>query len=121
MPVTRAFEAFALEFLWSLGPLRIKRMFGGAGLYCGELFLALLDDEAVYIKADDANKAAFAARACPAFTFPGRDGEPTVMRYRRLPDDAMDEPEEAVRWARLGVEAAARAKACPAARRARRG
>lgn len=111
MAITRAFEAFALELLSGLGPLRLKRMFGGAGLYCGELFFALADDEAIYIKADDVNEAAFIAEVCPAFTYPGKDGEALTLRYRRLPDPAMDDPDEAVRWARLGVEAAARAKA----------
>lgn len=111
MAITREFEAFALELLSGLGPLRLKRMFGGAGLYCGDLFFALADDEAIYIKADEANEAAFTAVAAPAFTYPGKDGEVLTLRYRRLPDSAMDDPEEAVRWARLGVEAAARAKA----------
>lgn len=111
MAITREFEAFALELLSGLGPLRLKRMFGGAGLYCDDLFFALLADEAIYIKADDANEAAFVAEACPAFTYAGKNGEVLALRYRRLPDSAMDDPDEAVRWARLGVEAAARAKA----------
>ena len=111
MAVSREFEAFTLELLSGLGPLRLKRMFGGAGLYCGDLFFALANDEAIYIKADDVNEAAFAALGALPFTYPGKDGEVLTMRYRRLPDSAMDDPDEAVRWARLGVEAAARAKA----------
>ena len=113
MAVTAAFDGFVCELLAGLGEVRTRRMFGGLGLYRGGLFFGLADDEAVYIKADAANEAAFVAAGCPLFTYPGRSGEVLTMRYRRLPDAAMDDAEEAVRWARLGVEAAARAKASP--------
>lgn len=36
-------------------------MFGGVGLYAGELFFALIDDDILYLKADDATPAAFEA------------------------------------------------------------
>src|SRR6202011_6189680 len=41
MPVTDSFVAFVLEQLDSLGPITAKRMFGGVGLYAGDLFFAL--------------------------------------------------------------------------------
>lgn len=110
MAVIAAFDAFVRELLAGLGEVRTRRMFGGLGLYCGELFFGLADDEAIYIKVDAANEAAFVAAGCPLFSYPGKDGEVLTMRYRRLPDAAVDDPDDAVRWARLGVEAAARAK-----------
>lgn len=36
-------------------------MFGGVGLYAGELFFALIDDDILYLKADDTTRAAFEA------------------------------------------------------------
>lgn len=116
MAVTAAFDAFVRELLAGLGEVRTRRMFGGLGLYCGDLFFGLADDEAIFLKADADNEAAFVEAGCPLFSYPGKDGEALTLRYRRLPDAAMDDAEEAVRWARLGVEAAARAKA-PAKRR----
>ena len=111
MAVTAAFNAFVRELLAGLGEVRTRRMVGGLGLYQGELFFGLADDEAVYIKADAANEGAFVEAGCPLFTYPGKDGEPLTMRYRRLPDAAMDDADEAARWGRLGLEAAVRAKA----------
>ena len=110
MAVTATFDGLVRELLAGLGEVRTRRMFGGLGLYADDLFFGLADDEAIYIKADAVNEAAFVEAGCPLFTYPGKDGEPLTMRYRRLPDAAMDDADAAVHWARLGVEAAARAK-----------
>lgn len=114
MAVSKSFEAFAAELLAGLGPIRIKRMFGGAAAYCQDRIFALLDDEAIWIKVDADNEATFIDEGCPRFTYPLKDGQRMEMAYRRLPDAALDDPDEAVRWARLGVEAAMRKPDKPA-------
>jgi DNA transformation protein len=111
MALSKDFEAFAAELFAGLGPVRIKRMFGGAMVYAGEYGFALLDDEAIWIKVDDANEAAFVEAGAPRFTYPAKDGKLMEMAYRRLPETAMDDADEALGWARLGLEAAMRAVA----------
>lgn len=113
MAVSKSFEAFAAELLSGLGPIRIKRMFGGAAAYLDDQIFALLDDEAIWIKVDEANELAFVAEGLPRISYPMKDGRIMEMPYRRLPDAALDDPDEAVRWARLGVEAALRKPAKP--------
>lgn len=113
MAITRAFEDFVLELLAGLGEVRTKRMFGAASVYAGDVLFALADDDALWIKVDAQSEPTFEAQNCPLFTYPMKDGSSATMPYRRLPDAAMDDPEEAVRWARLGVEAALRKKAAP--------
>ena len=116
MSITKDFEAFAVDLFAGLGPIRIKRMFGGAMAYAGEYGFALLDDEAIWIKVDDANDAAFIEAGSPRFTYPMKDGKLMEMSYRHLPETAMDDPDEALSWARLGVEAGMRAAAKKAAK-----
>ena len=58
MPVTDGFTSFVLEQLDPLGPLTPKRMFGGVGIYAGDLFFALIAGDVLYLKADDATRAA---------------------------------------------------------------
>ncbi len=111
MPLSKGFEAFAAELLQELGPIQIKRMFGGAAAYQNERIFALLDNDAIWIKVDDLNEAAFADLGLPRMTYPMKDGRILDMAYRRLPDSALDDPSEAAQWARLGIEAAARAPA----------
>lgn len=99
----------ALELLEGLGSLRPKRMFGAVGLYCNELFFAVLDEETLYFKVDTETEAAFREAGSGPFTFE-KDGETVAMSYWRIPETAMDDPEEAVSWARLGIAAALRAR-----------
>lgn len=113
------FEAFAAELFAPLGPIRIRRMFGGAGVYAQERMFALLAFDTIYLKADAANAAAFDAEDCPAFTYAPPSGGAMTMSYRRMPESALDDPEDAARWGRLGLEAALRVPARPARTRPR--
>ncbi len=108
MALSKSFEAFATELLSGVGELRVKRMFGGAAAYVDDRIFALFDDEAIWIKVDAANEAAFVEVGSPRMTYPAKDGKIMQMAYRRMPEAALDDADEAVRWARLGVEAAAR-------------
>ena len=111
MALTKSFEAFALELFAGAGPVRIKRMFGGAALYLDDLVAALLDDDAVWIRMDDETEAQFVELGEPRFTYAAKDGSTMEMRYRRMPESAYDAPDEAASWLRLGLAAALRAKA----------
>lgn len=53
-----SFHDFVRELFAGLGRVRINRMFGGAGVYAGDVMFALLADETIYLKADDSLKAA---------------------------------------------------------------
>ena len=100
----------ALELLEGLGSLRPKRMFGAVGLYCDDVFFAVLDEEALYFKVDAETEALFREAGSRPFTFEA-DGKRVAMAYWHIPETAMDDPEEAVRWARLGIDAALRGRA----------
>src|ERR1700677_2726446 len=72
MAETAASIAFAVELLSGLGPVRGRRMFGGAGLYAGEVMFGLIDDEVIYLKADGALKADLAAAGSHAWVYSRR-------------------------------------------------
>ncbi len=110
MAVSEDFSAHVQELLGALGPIRIKRMFGGAGVYAHELMFGLIAGETLYLKADDLNEAEFRAAGSAPFTFAMKDGRTAEIRYMSLPEDAAEDAEAAERWARLGLDAALRAK-----------
>ena len=120
MAVSSDFEAFAHDLFSGLGEVRSKRMFGGSSLYAGELLFALLDDDCIWIKVDAQNEAAFLDAGSPKFTYPMKDGRSMEMNYRRLPDEALDDPAEATRWGRMGIEAALRKKSAKPPRKPRK-
>ncbi len=113
--MSSAFIDYLTETLASLGTVCSKRMFGGVGVYINELFCAIIVDDCLYFKGDDDNEAEFAAAACPPFTYQ-KEGVSYAMRYYRVPDEAMDEPEQMRHWARLGLAAALRKGVKPKAK-----
>ena len=42
MPVTDGYIEFVRDLLGSFEPLRVKRMFGGAGVYSADVFFAII-------------------------------------------------------------------------------
>jgi DNA transformation protein len=103
----------------SLGAVRIRRMFGGQGIYADELMFALEAGGELYLKADDSTVPAFQAAGSSPFTYETA-GRRTQMSYWRLPDAALDDLDEAARWGRLALEAATRAATSAHAKRAKR-
>ena len=90
-----------------LGPVRIRRMFGGQGIYSGEVMFALELDGELYLKVDDRTVERFRSAGSRPFVYE-KDGRKIEMSYWRLPDAAADDPDEAARWGRLAIEAATR-------------
>lgn len=103
------FTALCLELLQPLGPVRTRAMFGGRGVYVDGLFMALIDDGQLFLKADAETRPRFEAAGCQPFTYPTKDGERMVMSYFRPPEEAMESPPLMQPWARLAFEAALRA------------
>jgi DNA transformation protein and related proteins len=101
------FIDYVTELLTPLGSVRSKRMFGGIGIYIDGLFCAIIADDALYLKADDINEAEFQAAGCEQITYE-KQGEIFAMRYYRVPEEAMDNSHEMMRWAKLGMAAALR-------------
>jgi len=120
VPVSKGFVAHALDLLALAGPVQARAMFGGYGLYLRGAMFALLDDDELFLKADGESRAAFVEAGCRQWTYPGPKGA-TAMGYWRPPDEAHEDPEAMLPWARLAVGAAERAQARKAAKGRRGG
>ncbi|WP_207481375.1 TfoX/Sxy family protein [Arenibaculum pallidiluteum] len=99
-----------------LGDVTARRMFGGWGLRCGGLFFAIVSDDVLYLKADDVTRARFEAEGLEPFR-PMADRP--ALPYYPPPDDALEDPEALLPWARLAVEAARRTRDAAAPRKPR--
>lgn len=109
MPVSADYQAFVLEQLGQVTAVRARRMFGGLGVYAGDLFFALVDDDRLYFKVDDLTRADFVAAGSGPFRPYGEGGE--EMSYYEVPADALEDVEELRGWVRKAVEVAGRAAA----------
>ncbi len=93
-----------------LGPVQIRRMFGGKGVYFNGLIIAVELRDELMLKADDQNMEEFAAAGCRRWVYTAkRHGKEVAMPYWSVPDGALDDPDEMAVWARKSYEAALRA------------
>jgi DNA transformation protein and related proteins len=124
-----SFHDYVKELFAGLGPVQIKRMFGGAGGYADGVMFLLLADDTIHVKVDDALKVELREEGSGPFKWTPqngpRAGETIDLGYWCLPDSALDDPDEAVVWGRKALAIAkAKAKAKPkkakAAKKAKR-
>ncbi|MBY5972316.1 TfoX/Sxy family protein [Ferrimonas balearica] len=125
MAVDPDFLEHLRDLFADLGPLRVGRMFSGAALYVEEdVMIAMISASGtIYMKSDATTEAAFRAAGSAPFTYARKPGPRVVPSLMSLPESALDDPEEALHWARLSLgpaRAAAVAKRAAKARRAAR-
>jgi DNA transformation protein len=113
--VNPSFRTFVLEQLARLDSrVRARSMFGGVGIYSGELFFALIDEDTVYFKVDDSNRPDFVARGMRPFQ-PGGPGSET-MQYYEVPPDLLEDVEALRSWVEKAVAVARRRRTAPSRR-----
>jgi DNA transformation protein len=100
------------------GPIEVRRMFGGYGVYREGIMFALLSGDALYLKADAENAPLFRKRDLPQFEY-YRKGKVAKLSYYAAPEIVMEDCTEAARWGRSSFDAALRGLA--AKRRASKG
>lgn len=98
------------EMFQSLGPVTIKRMFGGKGIYHLGRILALEVRDEILLKADEESAPEFAAAGASQWFYEGKKGAAVKMPYWSIPDEAYDDPDVMARWVRIAYEAALRAE-----------
>ena len=109
MAVSPSFRTFIIEQLGRVVPrIRARSMFGGVGIYAGDVFFALIDDDTLYFKVDDVNRPEFVARGMGPFRPYGEGGE--EMQYYQVPADLLDDPDALHPWAERAIAAAGRKK-----------
>ena len=105
MAVSSDYLDYVQDQLSGLGGVSSRRMFGGAGLYCDEFFFALIDDDTLYLRVNDANRADFTTRGMGQFR-PYADRPELSMSYYETPADVLEDAAALVAWARRSVAAA---------------
>ena len=111
MAVSDELREHIRDLFAGVGPVEVRRMFGGAGVYLDDACFALLVDGTILMRADEALGADYAAAGSEQWVYDGGRRGPVAMPYWRLPEAAADDPDEAAAWARRSLVPAARAAA----------
>jgi len=119
MAVSNGFLDQIAELLASLGHISARKMFGGASLYCDGTIFAIVEDDVLYFKTDEATRRRFEDEGLKPFIYDGQTG-PVITSYWRAPERLLDDQDDMIEWALEAVRVAAveaRAKAAKAAKR----
>jgi DNA transformation protein len=93
---------FIRDLFAQFGPVTVRRMFGGAGIYCGGLMFGLIFDGAIYLKVDETSIPDFEREGSRPFVYSRKSTGGNAERslpYWRLPERLYDDPDELTIWA----------------------
>jgi len=93
---TDSFKDFVLDQLDDLRGVTCCAMFGGYGLYRGEVFFGIIHKGRLYFKTDETSRDSYRARGMKPFR-PNR--KQTLKTYYEVPIDVMEDSEQLCQWA----------------------
>jgi len=110
MALSPQFKEYLEELFEPVGPITIKRMFGGAGVFKetpkGRLMFALVVNETIYLKTLEANRELFTEKGLEPFTFVQKGERRILTSYYAMPEACHDDPDELKEWAARAIGAA---------------
>jgi len=110
MPVSDEFIDYVIDQLATWADVSIRKMFGGAGLYCDGIMFGLIADDIAYLKVDDSNLEDFVkAGSSPFNPFPDK-AKTTVMSYYEVPADILENKDLLDKWAERSLGVARKTK-----------
>jgi DNA transformation protein len=108
MAVSEEYREYVRDLFTDFGPIRIRSMFGGAGIFRDDLMFGLIIEDQIYLKTDNHNRTDFEAAGQGPFLFERKDGRITAMSYYLIPDALYDDTGELSAWAQKAFAAAQR-------------
>jgi DNA transformation protein len=105
--MSESFTSYLRDLFSELGPVTLRKMFGGQGLYHDGLIIGLVIGDELFLKTDAATVEAFEQAGGHPFVYQGK-GKPVTMSYWLPPAEAMESSQAMRPWARLAYEAAVR-------------
>lgn len=113
MPRDNAFVNHVLDQLAFVPGLQARAMFGGHGLYQDGVIFAIIANDTLYLKANDATRRDFEAAGLSPFSYTAK-GRTMTMQYYEAPAEAFENPEVMHAWVDRALDAALSANAAKA-------
>lgn len=94
----------------AVGPVTIKRMFGGKGVYVDGRIIAVELRGTMMLKGDGEAGPLYEAGGGKHWRYThNKSGKEVAMPYWTMPEAAFDDPDEAEKWVKIAVDASIRA------------
>jgi DNA transformation protein len=83
-------------------------MFGGVGLYCDDVFFAVIDNDTLFFKVDEATRPAYERLKMPPFA--PIPGQAPMRGYYQVPPSVLEDADELGAWAKQAIQVGATAR-----------
>ncbi len=103
------FLELVLDQMAALGAVSARAMFGGHGLYCNGLFIAIVAGDKLYFKADAQSQPRFESAGLQRFQYTAR-GKTVQLMYYAAPTEVYENTQAMAEWGQLALAAAVRAR-----------
>ena len=90
------FKDFILDQLADVRGITCRTMFGGFGLYHGEVFFGIINKGQLYFKTDTFTRSAYIQRGMKPFH---PNAKQTLKNYYEVPVDVLEDGEQLTTWA----------------------
>ena len=116
MPVSRTYHDYVIDQMRKISALSSRAMFGGYAIYSNGVAFAILDDDHLYFKTDDSNRADYVNAGMRPWD-PYRDGRVSFSNFE-VPENVLEDPAELAAWAQKAILVAKAKKKKPAVKAA---
>lgn len=96
MAIDPGFRDYVADQMSRVLPVKIRSMFGGAGIYSEGVIFGLISEDRVYLKVDESNRPDFERLGMKPFRPFGEARG--AMSYYELPADRLECPDELRPW-----------------------
>lgn len=101
---------YVLEKLEPHGPIKARAMFGGYGIYYGDVMFALIADNELYFRVDQESEKAFIEYSSKRFVYDGMKNKAVSLPYFTLPEEILESYTELPRWIETAYKTALKHK-----------
>lgn len=91
-----SFKDFVLDQLSELHGITCRAMFGGYGVYQGDVFFGIIHKGRLYFKTDEQTKLRYVKKGMKPFR---PNAKQTLKTYYEVPVDILEDHEELMAWA----------------------
>jgi DNA transformation protein len=100
-----SFKDFVLDQLRDLKGITCRSMFGGYGVYQGDVFFGIVHQGRLYFKTNDRTKPAYVQKGMKPFR---PNAKQTLKTYYEVPVEIIEDSDQLTAWAEQGVDRHAR-------------
>lgn len=94
---TDSFKDFVLDQLDGFHGVTYRAMFGGYGLYRGDVFFGIIHKSRLYFRTDDASRETYRAHDMKPFR---PNAKQTLKTYYEVPVEIIEDADQLIAWAR---------------------